>query len=502
MGTASDFVVKAVPVVLVFGLIWYIFNTVRSYLRLRHFKGPAIAGFSNAWVFSCTLRGNLNERTAEILKENGPLVRIGPNLLVTNDADLLRLMSGARSTYSRAAWYDGMRLDPRVNNVISERNDKRHNALRAKMASGYSGKENPGLEESIDGRCEDLIRLIQKKYLSSKNVLNKLDFAQISQYFTMDVLTDVAFGAPFGYLERDEDVHDYIKTIRAFMPVLELQTNHPTINYLMTSRPVQALAAPTATDRVGMGAVIGVAQKVVAQRFGEKKVECDDMLGSFVRHGLTQQECESESLLQIMAGADSTATAMRCTFLHIVTNPSVYSKLCDEITSALREGRISSPVISDAEARALPYLQACIKEGIRIWPPLTGLMTKVAPPEGDHFKGVYIPGNTEIAYSAWGVQRHTGTYGEDVDMFRPERWLEATGETLQKMDRSQETVFGSGRYGCLGKSVAFVELNKVFVQLLRNFDFAIINPITPMKTRCNGIFLQKDMFVRVSERAL
>jgi hypothetical protein len=42
-----------------------------------------------------------------------------------------------------------------------------------------------------------------------------------------------------------------------------------------------------------------VAQKVVAERFGEKKIERDDMLGSFVRHGLTQQECESESLLQM-----------------------------------------------------------------------------------------------------------------------------------------------------------------------------------------------------------
>jgi cytochrome P450 len=166
-----------------------------------------------------------------------------------------------------------------------------------------------------------------------------------------------------------------------------------------------------------------------------------------------------------MAGADSTATAMRSTFLHIITNPSVYYKLNDEIASASKEGRISTPVIRDAEARALPYLQACIKEGLRIWPPLTGLMTKMAPPEGDHFKGMFIPGNTEVAYSAWGVQRHTGTYGEDVDMFRPERWLEATGETLQKMERSQELIFGSGRYGCLGKSVAFVELNKVYVQV-------------------------------------
>ena len=45
-----------------------------------------------------------------------------------------------------------------------------------------------------------------------------------------------------------------------------------------------------------------VAQKVVAERFGEKKIERDDMLGSFVRHGLTQQECESESLLQMYVG--------------------------------------------------------------------------------------------------------------------------------------------------------------------------------------------------------
>jgi hypothetical protein len=160
MGKTSEFAINGAPILLGLGLTWYIINTIRSYLRLRQFKGPTIAGFSNIWIFSSTLRGELNERTAEILKEHGkfltftivriessslttilcvgPLARIGPNILVTNDAELLRHMSGARSTYSRAAWYDGMRLDPRVNNVISERNDKRHNALRAKMASGVS----------------------------------------------------------------------------------------------------------------------------------------------------------------------------------------------------------------------------------------------------------------------------------------------------------------------------------------------------------------------------
>jgi len=67
-----------------------------------------------------------------------PLARIGPNLLVTNDAELLRCMSGARSLCSRADWYDGLKLDPRLNNVISQRNEKRHTALRAKMPLGVS----------------------------------------------------------------------------------------------------------------------------------------------------------------------------------------------------------------------------------------------------------------------------------------------------------------------------------------------------------------------------
>jgi cytochrome P450 len=142
-----------------------------------------------------------------------------------------------------------------------------------------------------------------------------------------------------------------------------------------------------------------------------------------------------------------------------------YAKLQDEIFAALYDGRISSTAISDAEARRMPYLQAFIKEGLRIWPPLTGLMTKMTPPAGDHFNGVFIPGNTEIGYSAWGVHRDTQTYREDANVYRPERWLETTAEELQKMERSQELVFGSGRYGCLGKSIAFVELNKVFVQV-------------------------------------
>jgi cytochrome P450 len=82
---------------------------------------------------------------------------------------------------------------------------------------------------------------------------------------------------------------------------------------------MQAAAAPKPDDKIGFGAIVAIAQKVVAERFGPNaKNDQQDMLGSFVAHGVTQQECESESLLQILAGADSTATTVRCTFLYIL----------------------------------------------------------------------------------------------------------------------------------------------------------------------------------------
>jgi hypothetical protein len=75
----------------------------------------------------------------------GSPARIGPSLLVTDDADLLRHMSAPRARWTRGNWYDGMKLDPRVNNILSERNERRHAELRAKMIAGVSLNPPPRL---------------------------------------------------------------------------------------------------------------------------------------------------------------------------------------------------------------------------------------------------------------------------------------------------------------------------------------------------------------------
>jgi cytochrome P450 len=151
--------------------------------------------------------------------------------------------------------------------------------------------------------------------------------------------------------------------------------------------------------------------------------------------------------------------------LYIISSPRVYNRLLTEIDSSVSNDKISRPVVTDEEARALPYLQAVIKEGLRIFPPGTGLASKLVPPEGDTFDGIFLPGGTKIGISTWALLRNEEAFGKDSTSFRPERWLDASVEAYAKMEKFQEFVWGYGKYVCLGKRVALIELNKTLVEV-------------------------------------
>ncbi len=147
--------------------------------------------------------------------------------------------------------------------------------------------------------------------------------------------------------------------------------------------------------------------------------------------------------------------------LYIMTNPKVYRKLQAEIDSTL----YPSSVISDAQSSTLPYLQAVLKEGARIFPVATSLMPKVVPPEGDTINGIFIPGGTEIGKNDWAIQRDKKVYGKDSMLFRPERWLGAESEQLESMERSLSLAWGYGKYSCLGKNLALITVNKAIFEV-------------------------------------
>jgi len=191
------------------------------------------------------------------------------------------------------------------------------------------------------------------------------------------------------------------------------------------------------------------------------------MLASHIRHGLNDGELTAEILLMLLAGSDTAAAAIRMTMLHLMTNPKAMSTLRKEIDDAIDAGKISSPV-RDSEAQKLPYLQGVIKEGLRIYPPATGTFNRVVPKGGQELHGYYLPEGTEVLVNMPALGRDP-IYGPDADVFRPERWIEAAKdpnpERLKEMTAVQDLIFGYGKYYCLGRPIALMEFNKLWIEV-------------------------------------
>ena len=431
-------------------------------------------------------------------------------MLMTTNPDLIRRMNAVRSPFTRGQWYSCLKLHPEHDNVVSIVDERRHLDLRSRMSPGYSGKENHHLEQDVDEQLQKFFDLVNSRHLARPEggIFRTVDLSRITSFFTLDTISKIAFGHTFGFLDRDEDPFGYLKNLEQFLPALIVFGVYTELTKILKI-PLMKAALPKSTDKRGLGRVMGFARDRVQERFGHKPVVRQDMLQSFIKNGLTQAELESETLTQITAGSDSTASSLRLTLHFICTSPPIQERLLAEINTAIAAGQITRPIIKDAEARQLSYLQACIKEGLRVYPPVTGLMAKRVPEGGVTIDvdGVdkYVPANVQIAWNTWGIMRNADIFGEDCEIYRPERWLPKDGSEKEqaRIARMTETVslcFGYGRFGCLGRGVATMELNKAIIETLLRFNLQPCSLAKPFNEMVVGFYVHTDMDFVITKR--
>lgn len=140
--------------------------------------------------------------------------------------------------------------------------------------------------------------------------------------------------------------------------------------------------------------------------------------------------------------------------------------LQEEIDEATRHDKLSNPVKYGEVKEHLPYLQACIKEALRLQPPATNIFGRVVGEEGKTINGYFCPPGTVISTYPYIVHRDKTLYGPDENKFRPERWQEDSEKEAAMKDGS--FVFGQGDRGCLGKNLAMMELLKVVAEVTKS----------------------------------
>lgn len=521
------------PIVAGAAVLYYVISSVLAWRRLRHFNGPFLASFSYTWIVPLLRSGEMAERFAAVGERYGSgspssTVRIGPNELMTSDPDVIRRVSGARGKYTRSDWYRLTTMDPYEEAMFNTLDTATHDRIKAQTAAGYAGKDNPNLEEEIDSVVAEVVSKLRTKYAAKtpqeRGKMPMVDLARMAQFFTLDSICKVAFGYEFGHVREERDIYGHIEMFDEVSAPVVLVSGIPLLRAIMASDLVLKLAGPKPGDKKGLGRIMAFVPpsftpvtwgtrveltrrvrntSALGERLsrsgsrrtrqsgktcwcvppassrGKKKKKSKDAKsdlwnnqGSFIRHGMTERQCYTESLFQIAAGSDTTATAIRATLLYIMTTPRAYHALQAEIDGAIKAGKISNPA-TNAEANNLPYLQVCLShslthstrsynktdaddgmrarqgvilEGLRLFPPFTGLVYKVVPPEGDTIDGKPVPGGTLVAPNVWAIGRHRGVFGPDADVFRPERWLEVDAAERAEMRRVAEMVFGYGRW--------------------------------------------------------
>lgn len=121
--------------------------------------------------------------------------------------------------------------------------------------SQYAGKENEGLEASVDREILAFVDLLERKYISTNTDFRPVDLAHKAQYLTLDVITALAFGKRLGFSDQDKDLYSYIKMTEENMPFMMVLTLFPPLAHLLQSRMFRWLM-PSEKDRVGFGAFI------------------------------------------------------------------------------------------------------------------------------------------------------------------------------------------------------------------------------------------------------
>ena len=149
----------------------------------------------------------------------------------------------------------------------------------------------------------------------------------------------------------------------------------------------------------------------------------------------------NECIVIIVAGADTTFISMVSFIRHVYSNPAILHKLRAELEELKHQGQLTLPIPAYDEAARLPYLQACMKEAMRVHPAVAMTLPRVVPPGGRIISGQFYPEGVSVGHSAWQVHYDTAAFGPDAATFRPERWLEADRLEMEKYNLS----FGQGK---------------------------------------------------------
>ncbi|KAI0421147.1 cytochrome P450 [Xylaria grammica] len=463
-------IAKSVLVTLVAGISAYIiYQCVFSALAV--FPGPFFAKLSKVWRAYVTYRGRWHRDLVALHQRYGPVVRIGPNELSVCDPEAFLQIYRVNGAYSKSASYSVLK-GSRSFDLAGERSEKIHSAQRRLVARAYSMESTMNLESQVD---ELVIPLLKKldDVAFSKHII---DLGYLLQLFAFDVIGAISFSKPYGFVSSGSDSFGsdekfFARLARSLNSAAWLM--HAGWFFRLHQKLVMPLIGNLLAINERNGFFFHFAQREVQTRKDQGGND-KDIVGQLSKVQQTKKELDDVSIAYMMtsnvfAGSDTTSITLRAIFLYLIRHPNALSKLRSELQGRQALGKLSS-IATAAEAETCPYLQAVIYESMRLFSPVAFMLDRDVPVEGMTICGHHVPGGTVVGTSPWAIHLAPQVWGNDVEEFRPERWLDCEDPgTLRRFFFA----FGGGTRTCIGRNISWLEIEKLVATLVMRYNFKL-----------------------------
>ncbi|XP_022739840.1 alkane hydroxylase MAH1-like [Durio zibethinus] len=236
---------------------------------------------------------------------------------------------------------------------------------------------------------------------------------------------------------------------------------------------------------------------------------CEEGLDLLTSYILTDQEkssglkCDDKFLRDtilgmMLAGRDTTSSALTWFFWLLSKHPEVENKIIEELKSAIPAEETQKKRLFNAEeVKNLVYLHGALCEAIRLYPPVPFQHKKPLKPDILP-SGHPVDPKTKILFNLYSMGRMKSIWGEDCLEFKPERWISKRG--IKHEPSYKFLSFNAGPRTCIGKEVAFVQMKAVASAIIYNYCIHVLEE-TPVVPALSIILHTRDgLMARLSSR--
>ncbi|KAK6593103.1 benzoate 4-monooxygenase cytochrome p450 [Botrytis cinerea] len=408
--------------------------------------GATICGFillpgsqGHSWVVAPSSRGRIHSAVADAHKKYGDIVRIAPNELSFASVESWKAIYGHPTRGNEIApkgpFYEVFAAGFNSKCVGSERNPEKHALMRKMLNPAFSQRGLLEQEEIISGTIDKFVRVLGEKAGPGTKGLNMTKWYEMNSF---DILGEMAFGESFHSIP-----HFWADVVLEHLYIITLLDNLRRIGWLAK---LAGLLIPASLVTKNQNS--NYSRQQVEKRLGIQKSRNDfvSLLVDKVRAGeVSKEEMTAHVSTITIAGGETVATTLSGLTCFLAQNPDKLERLTKEIRAAFK----TFEEINAVKSQQIPYLQAVINEGLRLFPlPLVvrqesrlvlRYMTNTFPRE------------------SLGIQAGAlvGPNSKDIkDASRP---------------------FLLGPRDCLGRNFALMELNLVLAKLLWSYDMELVN---------------------------